>query len=147
MAGLLVVDTNIYIRAFREQLFGQRFRAWHRVNAHRLTLSAVVLYELLVGADTKSVRHRLETDYVRAFRLVNRILTPSQLVWEKAAVAEAELRSRKRYAGRIATRGFANDLLIALTCRTIGATLITGNRGDFELIGSVTGVRFTSELA
>jgi predicted nucleic acid-binding protein len=146
LAGLLVVDTNIYIRAFREELFGQRFRAWHRANIHRLTLSTVVLYELMVGADTKSVRHRLEADYVRAFRHVNRILTPSEIVWEKAAEAEAELRSRKRYASKIGTRGFANDLLIALTCRTIGATLITGNVADFELIRSVTGVRFASEL-
>ena len=100
----------------------------------------------MVGADTKSVRHRLDADYVRAFRVANRILTPSQVVWEKAAEVEAELRSRKRYAGKIATRGFANDLLIALTCRTIGATLITGNTGDFELLRSVTGVRFTSDL-
>lgn len=109
-------------------------------------MSTVVLFELMVGAATKVARHRLEADYVRAFRLANRILTPSQLVWEKAAAAEADLRVRKRHAGKLEARGFANDLLIALTCRSIGATLITANVADFELIRSVTGVRFANEL-
>lgn len=109
-------------------------------------MSAVVLYELRVGAATKAVRHRLEADYVRAFRQADRIMTPSQLVWEKAAAAEADLRARKQYAGKLEARGFANDLLIALTCRAVGATLITANVDDFELIRSVTGVRFTTEL-
>lgn len=105
-------------------------------------MSTVVLYELMVGAATKSVRHRLEADYVRAFRLMNRLLTPSQLIWEKAAAAEADLRLEKRYAGRIERRGFANDLLIALSCRAVGAILMTENTGDFELIRTVTGVRY-----
>lgn len=109
-------------------------------------MSTVVLYELMAGAATTLARHRLEADYVRPFRRVNRLLTPSQLVWEKAAVAEAELRGQKRYAHKVAGRGFANDLLIALTCRAIGATVITGNVGDFELLRSVTGVRYVPEL-
>lgn len=109
-------------------------------------MSTVVLYELMVGAATKSVRHRLETDYVRPFRRANRMVTPSQLVWERAAAAEADLRTRKQHAGKRDARGFANDLLIALTCRAVGATLITANVRDFELIRSVTGVRFESEL-
>lgn len=106
-------------------------------------MSTVVLYELMVGAATKSVRHRLEADYVRAFRRMNRLLTPSQPVWEKAATAEAELRLKKGHVARIERRGFANDLLIALTCRAVGATLLTENTRDFELIRSVTGVRHT----
>ncbi|MGI8618919.1 MAG: type II toxin-antitoxin system VapC family toxin [Gemmatimonadaceae bacterium] len=139
----MVVDTNIYIRAFREEAFGERFRAWHSANARQLAMSTVVLYELMVGAATKSVRHRLEADYVRAFRRMNRLLTPSQPVWEKAATAEAELRLKKGHVARIERRGFANDLLIALTCRAVGATLLTENTRDFELIRSVTGVRHT----
>lgn len=109
-------------------------------------MSTVVLYELLVGAGTRSVRRRLEADYVRAFRLSGRMLTPSQLVWEQAAAAEADLRAGKRHLGKLDARGFANDLLIALTCRAVGATLITANLGDFELIRSVTGVRFSARL-
>lgn len=110
-------------------------------------MSTVVLYELMVGAATKTVRHRLEADYVRGFRQMNRLLTPSLVVWEKAAAAEAGLRALKRHSGKLDARGFANDLLIALTCRAIGATLITANLGDFALIRSVTAVRFTAELA
>lgn len=101
----------------------------------------------MVGAASKSVRHRLDADYVRAFRVSQRMLTPSLAIWEKAAAAEAELRARKQHAGRIEARGFANDLLIAASCRAIGATLITYNVADFEPIGSVIGLRFTTELS
>jgi predicted nucleic acid-binding protein len=33
-------------------------------------------------------------------------------------------------------RDFQNDALIALTARGHGATVVTANRGDFELLGS-----------
>jgi predicted nucleic acid-binding protein len=40
----------------------------------------------------------------------------------------------------------ADDLLIALTCREVGAILLTANTADFELIRSVTGVHYAIDL-
>jgi predicted nucleic acid-binding protein len=38
-------------------------------------------------------------------------------------------------------RDFQNDALIALTARRHGATVVTANRHDFELLGRKLGVR------
>jgi predicted nucleic acid-binding protein len=38
-------------------------------------------------------------------------------------------------------RDFQNDALIALTARAHGATVVTANREDFELLGRKLGVR------
>jgi predicted nucleic acid-binding protein len=38
-------------------------------------------------------------------------------------------------------RSFQNDVLIALTARRHGATVVTTNRRDFELIAQQVGVR------
>lgn len=38
-------------------------------------------------------------------------------------------------------RDFQNDALIALTARARGATVVTANRDDFEILGRKLGVR------
>ena len=43
----------------------------------------------------------------------------------------------KRYGPSLTKRSFANDLLIAASARELGATLVTENLADFELIGQV----------
>lgn len=145
-AAAYLVDTNLYIRAFREVEFGERFRAWHAAAIARLAMSAVVLHELLVGASDKHRRQLLERGYAAEFRRRRRLLVPSASVWSRAAEADRQLRARGGYEAKLEQRSFANDLLIALTCREVGAILVTANADDFELIRSVTGVRFVADL-
>lgn len=145
-AAAYVVDTNVYIRAFREAEFGEKFRAWHGRALSRLAMSAVVLHELLVGAADEQRRHQLESTYAAEFRRRRRLLVPSEAVWRAAARADRRIRANGRYRQALAQRSFANDLLIALACREIGAVLVTANAADFELIRSVTGVRFVEPL-
>ena len=141
-----IVDTNLYIQAIRDATFGEAFRAWHRRAVHRLALSAVVLHELLAGAEDARLRHHIETQFAALFRARGRLLAPSARTWERAAAADRALRRDKRNAARLERRGFLNDLLIALTAREIGATVLTRNLDDFSLIATVTGVRFTDVL-
>lgn len=145
-AAAYVVDTNLYIRAFREEEFGERFRAWHAETILRLALSAVVLHELLVGARDKRSRHLLERMYAAEFRRRGRLIVPSESVWQRAAAVDRRLRTKSGMREMLAKRSFANDLLIALTCREIGAVIITANTTDFELIQQVTGVRHLPDL-
>ncbi len=49
-----------------------------------------------------------------------------------AALARAE----RLELGRV-SKGFANDVLLAVACREAGVTLVTENRGDFERIARV----------
>jgi predicted nucleic acid-binding protein len=141
-----VVDTNLYIRAFREAGFGEQFRAWHARTIARLAMSAVVLHELLVGARDERRQRLLEDAYAVEFRRRGRLIVPSEAVWKRAADADRELRLESRYGEKLTQRSFANDLLIALSCREIGAVVVTANADDFELIRRITGVRHTAEL-
>lgn len=145
-AAAYIVDTSLYIRAFRESDYGERFRIWHARMIPRLAMSGVVLHELLVGARKKRGRHLIEAAYAMEFQRRGRLLTPSVAVWKKAADADRRLRTNGGYREKLEKRSFAHDLLIALTCREMGAILLTNNTADFELIRSVTGVRYLTDL-
>jgi predicted nucleic acid-binding protein len=43
--------------------------------------------------------------------------------------------------GSLTQRSFANDLLLAATARELGATIITRNLSDFELISRVAPIK------
>ena len=145
-AAAYVIDTNFYIRAFREAAFGEWFRSWHREALARLAMSAVVLHELLVGALDDQRRHMVESVYAGAFRRRDRLILPSERTWSRAAESHRAIRGMGGFDHKLKLRSFANDLLIAHTCREVGATLVTANSEDFDLIRRVTGVRSVFEL-
>lgn len=145
-SAIYLVDTNLYIRAFREAKFGQRFRDWHRQMIARLAMSIVVFHELLVGATDTRRRYPLERTYLAEFRRHGRLLVPSESVWTRAADADRKIRDKGSFKDKLEQRSFANDLLIALTCREIGGVLVTSNVDDFGLIHEITGVRFVQDL-
>jgi predicted nucleic acid-binding protein len=123
-ARFAVFDTSIYIENFRTGRF--------TVPMLRSTLiprcSAVVLHELLRGARTRD-----EEAFVRALVKNCRILTPTERHWHEAAELLGAVRRREHYDGK-KLGGLAFDALIALTTGSIGATLITTNKTDFEAI-------------
>src|SRR6266571_4719118 len=45
-----LIDSNVYIHAFRDSAFGEQLRRFHQRHLPRLVLSSVVVHELLVGA-------------------------------------------------------------------------------------------------
>jgi predicted nucleic acid-binding protein len=122
--SFVVFDTSIYIENFRTGRFTDRMVRSSMIPR----CSAVVLHELLRGA-----RARDEEAFVRALAKNCRILTPTENHWREAAELLRSVRRLKHYDG-IKLAGLAFDALIALTARSIGATLITTNRGDFEAI-------------
>jgi len=126
----VVIDTNIYIDWFNaglhEDILFQRESVKH--------LSAVVLLELHAGAfssaDRRLVR-RLESVFERA----GRILTPSRAVFAEAGDVVRRLHERGL---RVETsHSIVNDCLIAISARSIGATVVTQNERDFRVIQTV----------
>ena len=119
-----ILDTSVYIENFRTGRFAFRI--------HRSPLivrcSSVVLHELLRGAVTRT-EHRFVTDLARRCR----ILTPTESHWMQAADILGRLRSREHF-DTAKIRELAFDVLIALSARSIGATLITCNETDFQVI-------------
>lgn len=72
-------------------------------------------------------------NFLLPFERVRRIVNPSYEDWKSAAlvVVKIALRRPDLKDKKIA---LINDALIALSCRDIGATLVTLNLDDFDLI-------------
>ena len=127
----LVIDTNIYVDWFNagrhEDILVQRDTVKH--------LSAVVLMELRAGALSSSDR-RLVQRVESAFDKAGRILVPSRAVFSEAGDALRRLQAARGF--RIETNhSIVNDVLIALSARSIGATVVTQNERDYRAIQSV----------
>ena len=139
---MFLLDSNVYIAGFNDPEFGEAFRAFHQTNLPRLILSAVVAHELLVGARTRHRLGVLERGLLEPFRTRRRIYVPTLATWKLAADVDRRLRELGGYEASLAQRSFGNDLLIAATARELGATIVTRNLGDFELIGRVVPIKF-----
>lgn len=138
---MFLLDTSIYIEAFTDAAFGAAFRAFHQAALPQLALSAVVAHEVLVGATTPAKLRSVERGLLEPFRARRRLHVPTAATWTLAATVDRDLRAMKRYAGSLVQRSFANDLLLAASARELGATLVTLNRADFEVIAQVLPVR------
>jgi len=143
---MYLLDTNLYIRALTDSEFGAEVETFQQAALPRLWVSAVVMYEVVVGA--RDARHaaRWKRWLVRPFRTRSRILVPRQSTWWLAAEIRRRLRDTKGYDGSLARASLQNDLLIAATCREVGATLITANVRDFRLIASAIGLRYETSF-
>ncbi len=122
----VLLDTSIYVDWLNqgrhaEILLGQGFVRY---------LSAVVHMELRVGATTRSAQRALE-QLIRAYEAGGRLVTPSARMFADTALILQRLHSRGH---EIRRASLVHDVLIALTARTLGATLYTTNATDFEAI-------------
>lgn len=133
------LDSNVFIDAFRNDQRGAELEAFHAAFAPFEYLSAVVAMELRAGvrgtAATKLEQHVLEP-----FERRGRVVTPSYAAWRAAGEVLAAVRGRGD--SRVMMTGFANDVLLALSCREAGITVVTSNRRDFERIARETDCDF-----
>jgi len=88
----------------------------------------VVLHELRRGART-SQELRFANELARKIR----IITPTENHWIESGEILSRIRGKKGYEPNKLSE-LAFDVLIALSARDIGATLITCNRQDFAEI-------------
>ena len=127
----IVVDTNLYVdwlnaRQHESVLF-QRDAVKY--------LSAVVVLELRAGAFSTRDRRLLDR-MVAPFAKAGRILLPTVRVYEEAGNVLSRLQAARGY-DRAGAAALVNDVLIALSARSIGATVITQNASDFRVIQTV----------
>lgn len=141
---MLLLDTNVYIAAFNDPGFGAGFTAFHRDHLPRLVLSAVVVHELLVGARTPDRRRALQRGLLEPFRSRRCVHVPTLATWELAADLDRRIRKIGGHESSLSQRSFGNDLLLAATARELGATVITRNLADFQLIGRVVDLKVAS---
>lgn len=103
-------------------------------------MSTVVLLELQAGALTAASADAVGTLY-KTFGRTGRLLVPSAETYWRAGSVLRILQARHKINLRRRIR-LANDCLIALSARQVGATLLTRNVRDYQLIRQVTPFAF-----
>jgi predicted nucleic acid-binding protein len=124
VARFAVLDTSVYIENFKTGRFAFRLLRTPFI----IRCSSVVLHELLRGA-RPGIERRFVTDLGKRCQ----VITPTETHWLAAADILNRMRKREHY-DVTKVREMAFDVLIALTARSIGATLITCNGTDFQAI-------------
>jgi len=128
-----ILDTTVYIGHWERGLYEEALAAVRK--AYVIRHSAVVLSELRRGARTRDAQ-----------RLVDALYRLARIRWEPTADDWWEAGRVIRKVGDAQSwdknkrRDFQNDALIALTARRHGATVVTANRADFELLSGEVGV-------
>jgi predicted nucleic acid-binding protein len=133
----LVIDTNVYIDWLNK---GRHEDVLFPHDAVRY-LSAVVLMELRAGAVLRADRRlvqRLETAFERA----GRILAPAKALFAEAGDTLRRLQIEAGY-NIGGSHSIANDVLIALSARSIGAIVVTQNERDYRAIEGIRPFRLT----
>jgi predicted nucleic acid-binding protein len=133
--GRFVLDTNIWVDAFRDADAERRLYAFKHAHAPGEYLSSVVAAEILAGLRSAGERRRFHRFVLSAFDRMRRVVTPSDAAWRRAG--ETIAAARRKYGSVPATRAFGNDVLIALSCREAGMTLVTDDRRDFGRIAAL----------
>jgi predicted nucleic acid-binding protein len=121
---LVIFDTSIFIDHLRANKFSNEI-----LNISGLVRnSSVVLSELARGATRED-----ELDFVRTLAANHPIFTPTEKNWLESGEILSKIYKQKGYLPE-KLRDLHFDVLIALTARNYGATVITSNKADFELI-------------
>jgi len=140
MPAKYVFDTNIYIHCLQDREFALKHADQYSHFLPSTYFSSVVAQELLVGCMDDLAVRRVQ-NFLFPFERVRRIINPTYGNWKEAAliVVKIALRRPNLKSKKVA---LVNDTLIALSCRDIGATLVTLNLEDFDLIRGFARFRF-----
>jgi predicted nucleic acid-binding protein len=123
-----LLDSNVYIDHWEHGAHVDQLDEIR--HAFIIRYSSVVLSELRRGAHSAVARRTV--DALR--RLATLVWTPTADDWWRAGQLVQKLGARHRWDAR-KKRDIQNDALIALTAVRHGATVVTSNRADFELLG------------
>lgn len=136
----IVYDTSFYIGFLRSKSFALSIRSRYEADIPVTVFSSVVEQELLAGATDQLKLAAVEGLY-RPFERARRIVTPSHSIWQQAGRALGTMRRTRRDLVDRLGGSFVNDLLIALSARSVGATVVTLNADDYRMIARYVPLR------
>lgn len=129
-----VLDTQLFINAFRDPAANEALQQFHRAFAPFEHLSVIVAQELRAGVRRAYDEKALERHVLNVFARANRVVTPSADAWHQSGNLLSEMARKEGLEIARVSKSFANDILLALSCREAGCTLITDNERDFKRI-------------
>ena len=128
------LDTQLFINEFREPAANETLQRFHHAFAPFEYHSVVVAQELRGGVKRDQDRKALERNVLSVFERSARTFAPSVNAWRRSGDLLSDLaRKEGLEIGRI-SKSFANDVLLALSCREAGCVLVTDNERDFQRI-------------
>ncbi len=130
-----LIDTDLYKDLIQSGTTLPFIRELYDKDAPGIYFSSVVAQELLSGTRSPAGKKRVEILF-RPFERVGRVVTPSHNQWKDAGGMLARvLKDRPDLKNKLPA--LVNDCLLALSARSLGATLYTRNRDDFTLLQSI----------
>ena len=129
-----VLDTQLFINAFRDPVANEALQQFHRAFSPFEHFSVIVAQELRAGVQRPQDRKALERNVLRVFQRANRTITPSADAWLRSGDLLAEMARQEGLEIARVSKAFANDVLLALSCREAGCVLVTDNERDFQRI-------------
>jgi predicted nucleic acid-binding protein len=129
-----VLDTQLFINAFRDPVANEALQRFHRAFSPFEHLSVIVAQELRAGVKQPSDRKALERNVIKIFERASRTITPSPDAWHRSGDLLAEMAQQEVLEIARVSKAFANDILLALSCREAGCVLVTENDRDFSRI-------------
>ena len=138
-----VLDTNVYVAADRDVGWAEELARFSSAYLPFIHFHAVVAQELLAGAIDQRRERLIDESLMMPFERRGRIITPGFTAWKGAGHILSRLVQRKLLSPGGFKRSFLADCLLATSCREHGLTLITLNRGDFDLIRRVHTFEYT----
>jgi predicted nucleic acid-binding protein len=137
-----VLDTHLFINAFRDPAANEALQQFHTVFAPFEHLSVIVAQELRAGVRAHD-RKALERHVLKVYERANRTITPSADAWHRSGNLLAEMARKEGLEIPRVSKAFANDILLALSCREAGCVLVTDNERDFQRIRRFVQFDFT----
>jgi predicted nucleic acid-binding protein len=143
VARKYVLDTQLFIDAFRDRAANESLQRFHRAFAPFEHFSVVVAQELRAGVKRRDDRRALERNVLTVFERAGRTISPSADAWHRSGDLLSDMaRTEGLEVGRV-SKSFANDVLLALSCREAGCLLVTDNERDFQRIRRYVDFDFT----
>jgi predicted nucleic acid-binding protein len=128
----VLFDTNIYLRVLHSDSYERQHHDRFARFAPRTYLCSVVAAELYAGAHTAQ-DIRLVDHVLAPYLKVGRVVFPRHNDWVEMGKAAANIvRQAPSYRSKLPA--LENDILIALSAKRSGATLVSENAADFVLI-------------
>ncbi|GAN33631.1 MAG: PIN domain protein [Candidatus Brocadia sinica] len=122
-----ILDTSIYIPFVNGGVVHPSLEI--DIGKPVIYLSTVVIAELYAGAfDNQSIK--LLDKLYKAFYDTQRIVTPTSNDWQTTGKVVAKLGGKYGFENIFLSR-IQNDVLIALSAKQVGASVITNNAKDF----------------
>ena len=129
-----VLDTHLFIDGFRDRTANEALQSFHRDFAPFEYMSVIVAQELRAGVRSPRDRLRLKRHVLKVYERTGRVVAPSANAWHASGDVLARMARADGLEVARVSKAFANDLLLAVSCREAGCVLITDNERDFARI-------------